>query len=216
MKLFLIGMGPGMGLSIARRFGREGYEILMLARHPGKLAEFAALLEKEGIACRSYAANIADPAAFTQMLEMVVAEHPDIDILHYNASAYNPAPPSEVDLSIFKDDLQINVVGALQSVQAVFPQMAARKSGTIFLTGGGTALNPPADLASLGVGKAGMRNLVFSVAEECKPLGIRVGTITICGMIKAGTRIDPDQIAGKFWEMHQQPLQDMQTEFIWK
>ena len=215
MKLLFIGMGPGNGMSVARRFGREGFEILMVARDPEKLTEYAAELEKEGVASSSFAVDIADKLAFRELLTEIVAQHPDISIMHYNASAFNPALPSEIDLDTFMADLNINIVGALLSAQAVLPAMRARGAGTIFLTGGGTALDAPANLASLGVGKAGMRSLAFTLAKECKDYGIHVATITICGMIQPGTQLAPEIIAENFWKLHQdRDTEHWQTEIM--
>jgi NAD(P)-dependent dehydrogenase (short-subunit alcohol dehydrogenase family) len=215
MKLLLIGMGPGMGLSIARRFGREGFEILMMARNAEKLHHFSELLQAEGIASRVFPADIADPVAFRATLDEVVQAHPDLDIVHYNASAYNPALPSEIRLEVFLSDLSVNVTGALLAAQAVLPQMRARGAGVLFLTGGGTALRAPAMLASLGAGKAAMRNLAFSLYDECGPQGIRVATVTIRGMIAPGTASDPDAIAGKFWDMYAQRETQWEAEVMW-
>jgi NAD(P)-dependent dehydrogenase (short-subunit alcohol dehydrogenase family) len=216
MKLLLIGMGPGNGLSIARRFGKEGFEILMVARSAEKLAEWVSTLSAEGINARAYSSNIADTSAFSALLGSIVASEGNIDLLHYNASAYNPARPSEIQLPVFLDDLNVNITGALLAAQAVFPAMRDSGNGTMFFTGGGTAFKAPAMLASLGVGKAGMRNLAFSIAEECAPLGIRVATVTIAGMVQPGTRFDPDNIAEQFWQMYQQPKENWTTEVVWE
>ncbi|MEI6409321.1 MAG: SDR family NAD(P)-dependent oxidoreductase [Bacteroidota bacterium] len=215
MKLLLIGMGPGNGLAIAKRFGREGFEILMVARKENALQDFKTELASSGIKSTGYAADITDDVAFKQLLQQIVQEHADIEIVHYNASAYNPAKPSEIDLDVFNKDLKINIVGAILAVQAVLPQMKSRSRGAIFLTGGGTALNPPAFLASLGIGKAAIRNFTFSLADECKDYGIHAATITISGMVKAGTRFDPDLIADEFWRLYQQPQAEWEIEVHW-
>lgn len=205
MKLLLIGIGPGIGMAVARRFGRAGFEILMVARDADKLSRYEQELACKGIRSRGFAVDIADEPAFTTLLARLAAEHPDLDILHYNASAYNPAPPSAISLPVFHQDFQINTVGALIAAQAFLPAMKTRGAGTIFLTGGGSALEAPPELISLSIGKAGMRNLTFALADECAPLGIRVGTVTVHGMVQPGTKYDPDIIAGEFWRLYQLP-----------
>lgn len=214
MKILVIGMGPGVGLATARRFGREGFEVVMVARKAQKLQEFQDQLTAENIRSSVYPADIADAAAFRQVLEQIARDHDDIEVLHYNPSAYNPAMPSEISLPVFLSDFNINVVGGLLAYQAVFPQMKTRQRGAIFLTGGGTALQAPPILASLGVGKAGLRNLAFSLAQEGSPLNIHVATITICGMIQPGTQFDPDLIAAEFWRLYCQPQEAWQTEIV--
>lgn len=214
MKLLLIGMGPGIGLSVVRRFGREGFEALLVARNAEKLKGFEQALAQEGIRSQSFACDIADEAAFSALLQQLASEHPDLEVLHYNASAFNPAPPTAVSLPVFHSDFRINVVGALLAAQAFVPRMRERGSGTVFITGGGSALKAPPELVSLSVGKAGVRNLAMCLAEECAPHGIRVGTVTVCGMVQPGTKYDPDHIADLFWEMYQTPLASWKREIV--
>ena len=104
MKILLIGIGPGVGLATARRFGRGGFEVLMVARKEQRLKEFEKLLAEEGIKSVGYAADIADEGSFVRLLENIVAAQDDIEVLHYNPSAYNPAPPSEISLPVFLSD----------------------------------------------------------------------------------------------------------------
>jgi NAD(P)-dependent dehydrogenase (short-subunit alcohol dehydrogenase family) len=216
MKLLLIGMGPGIGRSVAKRFGAEGFEILMVARQADRLAAIKAEFATLGIRATGYAVDLADDQAFQRTLQQIVAAHPDIDILHYNASAYNPALPSEIRMDVLLADLKVNIAGAVLAYQAVLPGMKAKGRGAVMLTGGGTAFQAPANLASLGIGKAGMRSLVFTLAEECAPLGIHVATITVYGMVKPGTPFDPDLIADRFWALYRQPEGEWETEVVWK
>lgn len=216
MKLLQIGTGPGNGLAVARKFGKAGFEILMVARNQAKLEQYQTELAAEGIKAQGFAADIADEIAFAGVLADIVAQHQDIEVLHYNASAYNPATPSKMLIPVLISDFKTSVVGAVVAVQAVFPQMETRKHGCILLTGGGTALKAPASLASLGIGKAGLRNLAFSLAEECAPAGVHVATITISGTVKPGTHFDPALIADEFWRLYEQEVADWEVEVHWK
>jgi len=94
--------------------------------------------------------------------------------------------------------------------------MRAAGSGTIIFTGGGLALDPMSQFASVGIGKAALRNLAQSLAKELKPEGIHVATVTICGMVKAGTHFDPAKIAERFIELHQQPAGSFEAEVLYR
>jgi NAD(P)-dependent dehydrogenase (short-subunit alcohol dehydrogenase family) len=216
MKLLLIGMGPGNGLAIAKRFGSAGFEVLMLARNESKLKAYEAELAAQGIRAQGFAVDISDSEPFGALLARLAAEHPDLDVLHYNASAYNPGAPSQTLPSVFSNDLKTNAVGALLAAQAFLPAMQARGQGKMFFTGGASALMPIEKMASLSAGKAAMRNLVLSMATEFAPLGIHVATVTIGGMVKAGTRFDPDLIAEVFWTLYEQPRAAWETEVVFE
>lgn len=214
MKYLLIGIGPGNGLALARRFGQSGFDILMVARNADKLSQYESELASEGIRAQGYATDISDASAFQRTLQNILTEHPTVDVMHYNASAYSPALPSEISPQIFLDDLKTNVLGALIAAQAVLPQMQQRQQGTLFFTGGGSALQPSPIISSLGAGKAAMRNFVQSLAQECGPLGIHVATVTICGMVQPGTKYDPHLIAAEFWRLYEQPAESWESEVI--
>jgi NAD(P)-dependent dehydrogenase (short-subunit alcohol dehydrogenase family) len=136
-------------------------------------------------------------------------------VAHYNASAFNPGAPTTLQLDTFLSDLNTNVTGAFLLAQAFVPVLRQHAGAALFLTGGGSALHPSAFVSSLSLGKAAMRSLAFSLAEECAPLGIHVATVTIGGMVKAGTRFDPALIAAEFWRLYQQPASEWQTEVLW-
>ncbi len=214
MKFLLIGMGPGIGMSLARRFGAAGFEIIMVARDPVKLRQFEADLAAGGIRATGFAADIADEAAYPALLQQLASGHPDLDILHYNASAFHPAMPSAIELPVFMKDWRVNVVGALLAAQAFLPAMKQRGWGTFFFTGGGSALKAPPELSALSIGKAGMRNLALGLAQECAPLNIQVATVTVCGMVQPGTKHDPDIIAGEFWRLFQLPEDAWEREVM--
>ena len=86
----------------------------------------------------------------------------------------------------------------------------------MLFTGGGLALNPWPQAAALAVGKAGLRNLVYSLAAELEPAGIHVATVTIAGMVQPGTEFDPERIADVYWQLHSEPRGQWQREIIFR
>ena len=99
-------------------------------------------------------------------------------------------------------DYQVNVIRALISVQQVIEDMRQRQRGTILLTGGGYADAPEPQMASLGMGKAALRNLTLSLAKQLQSDGIRVATVTINGIIGSNSRFEPKAIAESYWKLH--------------
>jgi len=212
----IVGMGPGVGYAVARRFGREGFAIAMVARRSSELERFAADLEKEGIAARGIAANAADTFALAQAMAEIEKQVGAIDVLVYNAAAVRQAPPTNLAPDDLVADFRVGVVGALACVQAVVPGMKARGSGTVLLTGGGFAFEPTAALASLGVEKAALRNLAFSLHQELAPMGIHAATVTVGGTVGSSPKFAPDAIAEAYWTLHAQPPGNFEREIVWR
>ena len=190
----IIGSGPGLGLSIGQEFARKGFRIALFARR-GAAAEVSAL-RSEGFAAEGHALDCGDPAA----VHAALAALGPVQVLVYNAAAVTQAMPLALTPQQLLADFTVSVASALASVQAVAPAMPS--GGSVLLTGGGFALRPMAVLTSLGIGKAGIRNLAFSLAEALRPQGIRVATVTVLGIVAPGSAFDPAAIAARFAALH--------------
>ena len=187
-----------------------------IARSRDRQAKALAELEAAGASARFFEADAADEASLQAAFAGIRAECGDPGVLIYNAFAMRMAPPSKTTPENLVADFRANVAGALASVHKVLPAMRAAKRGTIIFTGGGFALDPIPQFASIGVGKAALRNLAFSLGKELERDGIHVGTVTIHGMVKAGTHFDPDKIAQVFLELHRQPAGSFSPEVNYK
>ncbi len=211
----IVGVGPGIGLAVARRFGREGYRLALMARRKGVLEGQASTLRDAGLDALAFQANAAEPETLRQAFEVVRREMASPAALVYNAAVMREALPSTLDTDDLTRDFRINVAGALVAVQQVVADMRQAGRGTVLLTGGGLSLDPWPQFASLAIGKAGLRNLTVSLAKELEPDGIHVATVTITGIVKSGTRFDPDRIADEYWNLHQQPRAAWRREVVY-
>lgn len=212
----IVGAGPGVGLAVARRFAREGFHIALVARRADALAEYTAGLAKDGHQASGFAADAADENSLRRAFGEIKEKMGPTRVLVYNAAVLKMAQPSQLRADDLVHEFRINVAGALVSAQAVLDDMKSAKAGTILLTGGGFALSPMPAFTSLAVGKASIRNLTSSLAGEFEPMGIHVGTVTICGLVKPGTAFDPDKIAEAYWTLHTQEPGKWEREIMFR
>jgi len=214
--LVMVGMGPGVSAAVARRFGREGFRVAAVARRAEALKAQTDALTAAGITAQGYVANASDAAGLAAVLARVTAEHGTPDVLVYNASGVRFKPLALLGADELMTDLKTSIGGALTAARAVLPGMKTRGSGTLLFTGGGFAFEPSPALASLGVGKAGIRNLAFSFFADLKDSGIHAATVTICGVVAPDTPFAPDRIAESYWALHTQPAGAFEREVIFK
>lgn len=202
----VIGVGPGLGLSIARRFAREGYAISLLARRAQALDEYVTELRREGIMTAGFAADVADDEALKAALAQSKKQLGATEVLVYNAAVLQQGLPTLLNSAKLVSDFKVNVAAALVATHDVLTDMRDAGQGTIVFTGGGLALHPAATYTSLSLGKAAIRSLAYSLGEELEPQGIHVATVTIQGFIQPGNdRYDPDLVAENYWQLHVQP-----------
>ena len=212
----IVGFGSGVSMGVAKAFSQEGYALALIARNLDKLVENTRALVQADINVQTFAADAGDEASLIQAFAQIRTQMGNPDVLIYNAAAFTPGKPGTLAFDQLIADFQVNVAGALVAAQQVIPAMKTQGHGTILFTGGGLALYPAADVASLGIGKAGIRSLAFSLAQELVGDGINVGTVTICGAVQPGTHFDPDKIASSYWQMHTQRQDSWQTEYVYQ
>ena len=201
----VVGVGPGIGLAVARRFAMEGMDLALVARSGEKLEAYREALLPYGTQVSSYVCDVSEQyelaKAFQDLRENLGAP----EVLVYNASVLKEAPPSRLSPEGFIREFRTNCVAALVCAEEVIPDMRRKGRGTILITGGGLALKPHFPLASLSLGKGAVRTLALMMADELEPEGIHVATVTVDGFVKPGTRFDPDVIAEEYWKLHKEP-----------
>jgi len=210
----IVGYGQGIAASAARRFGREGYRLAIMGRREASLEENALRLAEEGLDATAVRADAGDWDSLGRAFARVRDELGEPEVVLYNAFRLRTAEPMELAPDDMLEDLRVNVVGALATAQIVAPAMAATGRGSILVTGGGFAFEPDPGMFSLAAGKAGIRNLTRSLYKALAPSGIRVATVTVCGIVKAGGPYDPDLIAKAFWDLHRQPADSAEWEKV--
>lgn len=214
--LTVVGAGPGVGLAVARQFGAAGYHVALVSRRAAAVSKMAAELAGAGIDARGFPADAGDEASLRNVFKAIHASLGPTEVLVYNAFAFRQANPSALPPPQLLADFHVNVAGALISVQSVIDDMKALSRGTILFTGGGFALEPEPMASSLAIGKAGIRNLAFSLHKELLPFHIHVATVTICGVVQDGTPFSPSSISECFLRLHQQAEGQWDRELVYR
>jgi NADP-dependent 3-hydroxy acid dehydrogenase YdfG len=200
--LLVIGAGPGISAATARRFGRDGYAVGLVARREEALAELQSDLAGDGILAGRAPAEAADPESLTAAVEQLVDTFGPAEVLLYNVSVGRQAAVPDLAPQDLLADLAAGVVGLQTAVRAVLPGMRERGSGTVLVTGSGAADRPIPSMATLGVQKAALRALVEVQARALAPEGVHVATVTVRGLVGEEERqIQPDRIAALYAEL---------------
>jgi NAD(P)-dependent dehydrogenase (short-subunit alcohol dehydrogenase family) len=199
----VIGAGPGIGQSVARRFAAEGLAVGLIARSTATLDSVSSSLADAPGETFSVAADAADEAGLRGALDAIVDRFGVPDALVYNAAIIQWDKLGELSAEGHLDAWAVNVVGAITAIAHLGPRMEERGHGTILITGG--MPEPIPDVMSLSLGKAGVRALAEMLATRFGPAGVHVASITVEGAVAPGTAFDPDQIADRYWELHRHP-----------
>jgi NAD(P)-dependent dehydrogenase (short-subunit alcohol dehydrogenase family) len=208
--IVVVGAGPGVGASVARRFGRAAYDVALLARSADRLATLGKELQAEGITTGWTPCDITDAPALRAAITRFGERSGRIDVLHFNPSAFRQKNPLELSPDELLADVALGAGSLLTAVQAARSFMAA--GARVTATGSIAADRPWHEAASLGVQKAALRNLVRSLDATLQPDGIRAVTVTVTGTLGEGEAFSHDRVAEAIWAAAHQPEDDWRSE----
>jgi NADP-dependent 3-hydroxy acid dehydrogenase YdfG len=213
--IVVCGYGPGISNAVARRFGREGLAVALVGRTEERLAKGVAALEKEKIRARAFPCDVSDADAVRAMIKKASTALGPIAVVHWNAY-YGGAGDLLAAPAELRKVLDVGVHGFLAAVQESLPELEKSK-GSVLVTGGGLSMYDAAVDATavqwkamgLAVAKAAQHKVVGLLNRQLEPKGVYVGEVTVHGLVKGtafdsgNANLDPDDIAEKFWAMHQ-------------
>lgn len=196
--LVVVGAGPGLGLAVARLFGRNGYRAAMVARRRESVDSLVGTLEAEGIEASGYVADVRDAASLERAFDEILARFGRVDALEYSPIAMEFIPPSAVTADIARSAFEFQCAGAVVSVQRVLPGMLEAGDGILLFTTGRSAILPMKLIGSLGLGASALRHYAYSLNEELGKKGVYAGTIAQFNLI---TPEDAAEMAEIYWDM---------------
>jgi NAD(P)-dependent dehydrogenase (short-subunit alcohol dehydrogenase family) len=168
------GSTSGIGKKIAELFLKEGCKVAICSRNETNVnqtvAEFKKLFGDSviGIPC-----DVSDPDAVKNLVDKTIETFGSIRILVANAGVnltYGPfqyITPDKVN-SDAKTIIGINLIGAINSISAVLPQMIKQKYGRIISLSGGGADRPVENMTIYSASKGGVVAFSQCLAEEFK------------------------------------------------
>jgi NAD(P)-dependent dehydrogenase (short-subunit alcohol dehydrogenase family) len=208
--ILVVGAGPGVSGSVSRRFADEGYDVGLLGADQGVLDDLVADLEGRGATVGHALVDITDEAAARDAVRRMGEHTGRIDVLHFNPSAFREKDPLSLTVAELLEDVALGVGALLTVVQAARPFMSA--GARISVTGSMAADQPWERAASLGVQKAGVRNLVHSIDKTLAPDGIRAVSVTVRGSLAPEGAFTPDRVADAIWSAVSAPEDQWRSE----
>jgi NAD(P)-dependent dehydrogenase (short-subunit alcohol dehydrogenase family) len=196
--------------SLARRYAREGYDTGLVGVDETVLTTLGGELEDLGATAHHVVADITDADAATVAIGGLAERFGRVDVLHFNPSAFRQKHPLTLTSAELLQDVGLGVAALLTALQAVRPYMSA--GGRVTATGSMAADEPWNEAASLGVQKAGLRNLVHSIDATLEPDGIRAASVTVRGTLGKEGPFTPDRVADALWDAAHQDEAEWRTE----
>lgn len=175
----VIGVGPGTGEALVRRFAQGGYAVAMIARKAARLERIAGDVADS----RAYPCDVTDHDALRVTLKRIVADLGVPKVVIYNGAAAVFAAYDEIDIAQFERTFRVNVSSLLVVAQELAPVMVERGDAALLVTGNTGAWRGKPHFTGFAPTKAGQRILAEALARTLGPSGLHIAHITIDAMI---------------------------------
>lgn len=219
----IFGAGSGLGMAVARRFGREGFRIALVARRPDRLDALMGQLTAEGVDAAAFPADLNVPTQAAAVIAAIREYFGRVDVIEYGPISGDQSfiPATGVDANALQDLIPLLLLSPVEVVQAVLPEWLGRGDGAFLLTQGATAVQAIPYLSAVGPVMAATRNYVYSLHDELAERGIYAGTLSIGAMISGSGMAeavtgslpdssavfpvaDPNDLAEVYWDLYTQ------------
>jgi len=175
----VIGVGPGNGAALARRFAAGGYTVALLAR----TTEFTANLAAELGDARAYACDVTDQGSVARAFASIRQDLGEVDALIYNAGSGTWGSVEDISVDDFDMSWRVNALGALVAAQQVIPAMKQKGEGQILFIGGHRLAPRWCQGGGIRPGQGGPAQPAEAMARHLWPLGIHVALVIIDGVV---------------------------------
>lgn len=175
--VFITGASSGIGEALAIELAKRGASLGLLARREEALKEIAAKVETAGSKSLVLAADVTNANAVKKAAEKLKKEFGRIDVLIANAGIGGITDTKKMDAEQVANIININLVGAVNSVAAVVPTMLEQNEGHIVAISSLAGYRGLKKSSAYSASKAGMSAFFESVRLDLLDTGIDVSII---------------------------------------
>jgi NAD(P)-dependent dehydrogenase (short-subunit alcohol dehydrogenase family) len=189
--VLVTGGSRGLGLLLAREFGRHGANVAVCARDADELERARLDLEVRGVVCMPLRCDVADVTRVDEMVGEIHERCGPIDVLVNNAGVMTVGPLETMTLGDYREAMDVNFWGALHAIFAALPAMRQRGAGRIVnIASIGGKLSVP-HLSPYCASKFALVGLSEGLRAELAREGILV--TTVCpGLMRTGSPRNAD------------------------
>jgi len=192
----ITGASSGIGEALAKRFAREGFDLVLVARTRSTLQALARKLASQ-YAIRAWVqpCDLSKRTAPKQLATTLAEENRQVDFLVNNAGVLEHGEFAALKPSAHQRLIDVNVSGFTAMVAQFLPGMVERGSGRILNVASIAAFQPVPSLATYAATKAYVLSLTESLSEELQGSGVTATAlcpgVTATNMVSAAQQSSP-------------------------
>ena len=166
----ITGASEGIGAALTKLLIKHNWKVIGLSRNLEKLKLMQNSLLQKKKYLKIYACDVQD---FSKLKSIAKKSSP-ADLLFLNAGIYNPIDASQNNIEDYKQHLNINYLGVINSYEAFLPKMISTKNGHIIIMSSISGWIGLPKAAAYGPTKAALRSFAQSIRYDLTSKGIKV------------------------------------------
>ena len=177
---FVTGGARGIGKSVAAALCEAGSNVAVVDVDYQEAEKTASELQTLGTGVIAVSCDVTDQDQVNQMVRTIVVHFGSLDVAFCNAGICTNYPAEEMTFEQWKKVIDVNLTGVFLTAQAAGKQMIQQGGGSIIATASMSAhiVNVPQPQCAYNASKAGVRQLVKSLAVEWAQKNVRVNSIS--------------------------------------
>lgn len=176
----ITGGAAGIGLAMARRFGREGVRLVIADIEQAALDDALAALADEGIEAVGIRADVSDRAQVQAIADLAMERYGALHLACNNAGVGSGGLSWELSEADWKWVLDVDLWGVIHGVGIFTPLIIASGGGHVVNTASMAGLTSPPYMAPYNVAKHGVVALSESMFLELEMTAPNVGVTVVC------------------------------------
>jgi len=173
-RVWVIGASYGIGAALAECLAADGKAVWASARSKDKLD---AMAEKSGGRIHALPLDVTDKAAVVAALRQIETAGGPPDTVVLNAGTHQPVKARDFKADDLRKLVELNIMGTANGIEAVLPGMLERNQGRLAIVASVAGYGGLPTSAYYGCTKAGLINMIESLAFELRQTGVRLQLI---------------------------------------
>ena len=175
---WITGASSGLGYALAKRMAADGWRVAVSARRPDPLIRLAKHAEPLAGEIHAFPLDITDPAATGTTAEAIEQTIGPIAQAVLNAGHHQPVRAAALSAGVFRDLIDLNLMGTVHCLEAVLPRMIDRRGGRIAVVASMAGYRGLPTSAAYGMTKAGLINMTEALKPELDRYGVSIQLVS--------------------------------------
>lgn len=177
-KAIITGGSRGLGKATALAFAKEGIDVAITGRDEEALKNTVAEIKTFGVKAIYSVFDVGQYEAVKSGIKAIIEELGAVDILVNNAGIAAVGTLNDMEVSLWSEIIQTNVMGMYYVTKEVLPHLLRKNEGDIINVSSTAGLNGNANISAYSASKFAVIGMSESLMKEVRKNNIRVITLT--------------------------------------